>query len=132
MYKFQSNQNSTNNNFDQLNNHVVRGESTLLQIPTIPAKVNLLDFVYDIVKDCDIAHIKTTSASHKNEELEGDSSNSQQKKKTKEANLEDRPRKKHSRRKIKIDNMPMGRGVEPFDLKQELISSGLCITRPQL
>ena len=64
MYKFQSNQNSTNNNFDQLNNHVVRGESTLLQIPTIPAKVNLLDFVYDIAEDCDVAHIKQTCESN--------------------------------------------------------------------
>ena len=46
--------------------------------------------------------------------------------------MEGEPRKKHSRRKIKIDDMPMGKGVEPFDLKQELISSGPRITWPQL
>ena len=82
-----------------LTNHVVGAESTLVQIPTIPLKVNLLDFVDDIVEDCDIAHIKTTSASHKNNGLYGESSNSQQKK-AKETHLEDRPKKKHSRRNI--------------------------------
>ena len=35
-----------------------------MQIPTIPTKVNLLDFVYDIAEDCDVAHIKQTSASN--------------------------------------------------------------------
>ena len=64
--------------------------------------------------------------------MEGETSNYQQKKKAKETNLEDEPRKKHSQRKIKIDDMSMGKGVEPFDLKQELISSGPRITWPQL
>ena len=76
MYQFQSNQNNTSNNFHQLNNNVVGGENTLVQIPTSPPKVNLLDFVYDIAEDCDVAHIKTTSASHKNKGLVGESSNS--------------------------------------------------------
>ena len=61
-----------------------------MQIPTIPTKVNLLDFVYDIAEDCDVAHIKTTSASHKNKVLEGQSSNSQQMKKAKNNILEDK------------------------------------------
>ena len=108
---------------------MVGGEKTLVQIPP---KVNLIDFVYDIAEHCDVAHIKTTIASHKNKGLVGESNNSQQKKKAKKNNLEDRPRKKHSRRKIKIDDMPMGKYVEPFDLKQELISSGPRITWPQL
>ena len=71
-----------------------------MQIPTSAPKapkVILLDLVYDIVEDCDIAHIKTTSASHKNKELEGESHNSQQKK-VKETNLEDRPRKKRAKK----------------------------------
>ena len=126
-YQFQGIQNNTSNKFHQLNNHV-GGESTLAQIPTSPHKVNLLDCVYDIVEDCD----KTTSASHENKELEGDSSNSQQKRKSKENNLEDEPRKKHPQRKIKIDDMPMGKDVELFDLKQKLIFSGPRITWPQL
>ena len=88
--------------------------------------------MYDIVEDCDVAHSKTTCVSHKNKELECEPSNSQQKKKAKETNLEDRPRKKHSGRKIQIDDMPMGKSVEPFDFKQELIFSGLRITWPQL
>ena len=46
----------------------------------------------------------------------------------KENNLEDRAKKKHLRRKIKI----VGKCVEPFDLKQELISSGPRITWSQL
>ena len=132
MDQFQSNQNNISKNFHQLNNHVVGGESTLVQIPTIPPKVNLIDFVYDIAKYRDVAHIKTTSASHKNKELGGESSSSKQKKKAKETSLEDRPKKKHSQRNIKIDDMPMGKGVEPFNLKQELISSGPGITWPQL
>ena len=41
MYEFQSNQNNTSNNFDQLKNHLLGGESTLVQIPTILPKVNL-------------------------------------------------------------------------------------------
>ena len=48
----------------------------------------------------------------KNKELEGEYSNSQQKKKVRETNLEDRPTKKHSRRKIKIDDMTMEKGVD--------------------
>ena len=131
MDPFQSNQNNTSNNFHQLNNHI-GGESTLVQIPTSPPKVNLLDFVYDIVEDCDVACNKTTTASHKNKELEGEASNSQQKKKSKETNLEDGPRKKYPQRKIKIDDMLMGKGMEPFDLKQKLISGGPHIPWPQL
>ena len=50
------------------------------------------------------------------------------KKKAKNTSLEDRSRKKHLRRKIKIDDMPMGKGVEPFDLKQKLIFNGPRIT----
>ena len=46
--------------------------------------------------------------------------------------MEGEPRKKHSRQKTKIDDMRMGKGVELFDLKQELISSGPRITWPQL
>ena len=91
MYQFQSNQNNTSNNFRQLNNHVVGGKSTLVQIPTIPPiKVNLIDFVYDIGEDYDVAHIKTSSASHRIKELEEESSNFQQKNKAKETSLEDR------------------------------------------
>ena len=66
-----------------------------MQIPTIPLNVNLIDFTYDIADDSNVVHIKITSASHKYKELEGESSNSQQKKKANENNLEDRPRKKH-------------------------------------
>ena len=80
--------------------------------------------MYDIAEDCDVAHVKTSSASYKNKELEAESSNSQQKKKVRETNLMGRHKKKHSQRKIKIDDMPMWKGVEPFTLKQEITSSG--------
>ena len=46
--------------------------------------------------------------------------------------MKDRSRKKHSQRKIKIDDMPMGKCVELSDLKQELISSGRHITWARL
>ena len=110
------------------NKVVGEGESVVAQFPIISPNVNLLDFMYDTDEECDVAPIKRTRESPKNKVLEGESSNSQQKKNAKETNLEDKYRKKQSRRKIKIDDMPMGQGVESFDLKQELISSGLCIT----
>ena len=59
---------------------MVGEENTLVQIPTIPPTVNLIDFVYAIAEDCDVAQIKITSASHKKKELDGESSNSQTKK----------------------------------------------------
>ena len=82
--------------------------------------------MYDIVEDCD-AHIKK-------KEFEGESSISQQKKKVKETNFEDRPRRKQiSWKKIKIDDIAStGKGVKPFNLEQELISSGQHITWSQL
>ena len=129
MHQPQSNQ---NNNTNQLNTQVAGEENIAAQIPTIPPNVNLLDIMYDTDEECDVAPIKRTRESQKNKAVEGETSNSQQKKKAKETNLEGEPRKKHSRRKIKIDDMPMGKGVELFDLNQELISSGPRITWPQL
>ena len=65
--------------------------------------------MYDIAEDCDVAHVKTSSASYKNKELEAESSNSQQKEKAREINLEDRPsRQRHLQKKIKIDDIHMG------------------------
>ena len=69
-------------------------ERTLMQSLAIPLNINLRDTTFAIVEDRHVALIKTTSASHKNKELEG-VSNDQQKKKTMENNLEDRPKKKH-------------------------------------
>ena len=59
--------------------------------------------------------------------MEGESSNPQIKKKTKESKMEN-----PSRRKINMEDMPMGKGVELFNVKQELITNGPRITWPQL
>ena len=69
-------QNNTNNNFNEVKNQLTGGESTLAKIPTISPNENLLDFVYDIDEDCDLATIATISASRKNKELEVESCNS--------------------------------------------------------
>ena len=61
-----------------------------------------------------------------------ENSNSQQEKRSKETNLEDGTRKKHLQRKINVDDMPTGKGVESFNLKQEIICGGPRITWPQL
>ena len=45
----------------------------------------------------------------------------------------DNPSKRHrSRRKINMEDMHMGKGVELFNVKQELITNGPRITWPQL
>ena len=64
--------------------------------------------------------------------MEGESSAARQKK---ERKLEGRPKRKRShskKRKIKMEDIPMGVGIEAFNLKHELISSGPRITWPQL
>ena len=102
------------------------------QVQTIPPNVNLLDFMYNTDDDCDVVPIKRTRATHKGKEVEGESSNPQIKKKTKESKMENPSKRRRSRRKINMEDMPMGKGVEPFDLKQELITNGPRITWPQL
>ena len=79
-------------------NPVKAGEENIVgPIPTIPPHVNLLDFMYDIDDECDVVPIKRTRESQKNNAVEGETSNSQQKKKVKETNSEGEPRKKHLR-----------------------------------
>ena len=65
-------------------------ERTLMQSLAIPLNINLRDTTFAIVEDRHVALIKTTSASHKNKVLEGQSSNSQQMKKAKNNILEDK------------------------------------------
>ena len=64
--------------------------------------------------------------------MEGESRDPQIKKKANESKMEN-PSKGHcSRRKINMEDMPMGKGVELFNVKQELITNGPRITWPQL
>ena len=111
------------------------GPLPMAQVPIIPPNINLLDFMYDIDDDCDVLPIKRTRATHKGKEVEGESSNPQIKKKAKEfmeSQMENPSKRCRSRRKINMEDMPMGKGVEPFDLKQEFITNGPRITWPQL
>ena len=124
-------------NYTENENQVARdgGRLPMAQVKTIPPKVNLLNFMYDTEDECDIAPVKRTRASYKRKEVEGESCNSQVKKKmkdSKESKVEGQPKKHRARRKIKMEDLLIGRGVDPFNLKQELISSGPRITWPQL
>ena len=116
------------------NNNEVEGNVTLpmAQVPTIPHNVNLLNFIDDSDNSFEVAPVKRTRSSQKEKEVEGESSASRQKKKSKENEKEEKLRRRHSRRKIKMEDIPMGEGVEAFNLKHELISSGPRITWPQL
>ena len=133
IYQLQGGSNAPNNHANS-NNQVSSdgGPLPMAQVPTIPSNVNLLDFMYDTDDDCDVVPIKRTRATHKGKEVEGESSNPQIKKKTKESKMENPSKRRRSRRKINMEDMPMGKGVEPFDLKQELITNGPRITWPQL
>ena len=104
----------------------------MAQVPTIPHNVNVLNFIDDSDNVCEVALVKRTRSSQKEKEVEGESSASRQKKKSKENGKEEKLRRGHSRRKIKMEDIPMGEGVEDFNLKHELISSGPRITWPQL
>ena len=103
----------------------------MAQVPTIPPNVNLLDFMYDTDDDCDVVPIKRTRGTHKGKEVEGDSSNPQIKKKV--VSKMENPSKIHlSRRQINMEDMPMEKEVELFNVQQELITNGPRITWPQL
>ena len=135
LYQLQGNLNVTNNTENE--NQVARdgGRLPMAQVKTIPPKVNLLNFMYDTEDECDIAPVKRTRASYKGKEVEGESCNSQVKKKmkdSKESKVEGQPKKHRARKKIKMEDLLIGRGVDPFNLKQELISSGPRITWLQL
>ena len=136
VYQVQGGSNFPNNH--AINNNQAStdgGPLPMAQVPTIPPNVNLLDFMYDTDDDCDVVPIKRTRATHKGKEVEGESSNPQIKKKAKESmeyKMENPSKRHRSRRKINMEDMPMGKGVEPFDLKQELITNGPRITWPQL
>ena len=57
----QGDSNSLNNHAN--NNNQVScdgGPLQIVQVPTIPANVNLLDFMYNIDDDCDVVPIKRT------------------------------------------------------------------------
>ena len=116
------------------NNNEVEGSVTLpmAQVPTIPHNVNLLNFIDDSDNSFEVAPVKRTRSSQKEKEVEGESSASRQKKKSKENEKEEKLRRRHSRRKIKMEDIRMGEGVESFNSKHELISSGPRITWPQL
>ena len=122
------------NNHTNNNNEVSSdgGPLSISQVPTIPPNVNLLDFMYDTDNDCDVAPIKRTQPTQKGKEVEGESSNPQIKKKAKESKMENPSKRHRSRRKINMEDMPMGKGVELFNVKQELITNGPRITWPQL
>ena len=133
LYQVQRNPNVTNNIENK--NQVARdgGRLPMAQVPSILPNVNLLNFMYDTEDECDIAPVKRTRASYNGKEVEGESCNSQVKKKmkdSKESKVEGQPKKHRARKKIKMEDLPIGRGVDPFNLKQELISSGPRITWP--
>ena len=92
----------------------------MAKVPKIPPIVNLLDFMYDTNNDCGVVPIKRTRETHKDKEVKGETSNPQIKK------------KQRSRRNINMVDMPMGKGVEPFDLKPKFITNGPWITWPQI
>ena len=116
------------------NNNEVEGSVTLpmAQVPTIPHNVNLLNFIDDSDNACEVVPLKMTRASQKENKVKGESSALRQKKKSKENDKEEKLRRRHSRRKIKMEDIPMGEGVEAFNLRHELVSSGPRITWPQL
>ena len=106
-------------------NNGVGGEAITLpmaQVPTIPQNVNLLNFIDDSDNACEVVPMKRTRASQKEEKVKGESSALRQKKKSKENDKEEKLRRRHSRRKIKTEDIPMGEGVEAFNLKHELVS----------
>jgi hypothetical protein len=115
-------------------NNGVEGGVTLpmAQVPTIPHNVNVLNFIDDSDNSCEVALVKRRRSLLKEKEVEGESSALRQKKKSKEKEKKEKLRRRCSKRKIKMEDILMGEGVEAFNLKHELISSGTRITWPQL
>ena len=85
----------------------------MAQVPLIPhINMNLLNFMDDSDNACEVVPVKRTRASQKEKEVEEESSASRQKKRSKENEKEERFKRRQSRRKIKMEDIPMGEGVK--------------------
>ena len=73
--------------------------------------MNLLNFIDDSDHSCEVVPLKRTRASQKEKKVKGESSALRQKKKSKENDKEEKLRRRHSRRQIKMEDIPMGEGV---------------------
>ena len=64
------------------------------QVPTISHIVNLLNFLNDSDDNCDVVPVRRARSSNKEKDMDRESSD-EVKKKTKETNHEERPKKMH-------------------------------------